>query len=681
MFGIVSDRARHPIASQHAPILNALLAATVFSGVVSTALACTPTPGHPCLKIVPVFPPANVIGLRSSSTGKLKGWVDLHTHPMANLAFGGKLIAGGPDVGSLLPADRQCHHMVRATSEKQALGRDNPIHGGLGLDNPCGDMWRSIFIPNLEKNLYGAVEHAGAFGYSDHNAHIARSFEDWPVWNDLTHQKMYVDWIHRAWQGGLRVMVALTVNNKTLADLVRGTGETLPDDDKRSTDVQIREIKKFVDRHKFMQIAETPDELHRIVSEGKLAVIIGTEIDHIGDFDSAPNNIGTAKGVAPTLKQVEAEILRLHTEGVRYIFPIHLLDNAFGGSAAYVNLFDVSNKLEDGHPYNLVCASPHDKITYRYDRDPSVVMALYAFAKRGKIIGHINRPSGCKFGEKNGLGLTKLGKKAILYMMSIGMMIDVDHMSQKAVNDTLELAQGHVGFLYPTYDQIIGRGFQPYPLFSGHNVLRGTCFRADQQAIRTAEGYSGRYKCESSERQLTAWQYKILGRIHGMAGVGTANLNAKDWLTAYNRVIHAMTEGLPGNCRVKGGGGCFPHTGGSIIGGFGTDTNGLAMGIPPRPGSNIVYNASFPQERDPQTGKTWNYNYHRCGSVTIRRDLHEKICGGVANYGMLWDFLKDVQTLPGGKNMISHFDEGAQYFYDTWEIIRNDKGNIHLANP
>jgi hypothetical protein len=34
----------------------------------------------------------------------LWGWVDLHTHPMSNLAFGGKLFHGGVDVGS--PAAR-----------------------------------------------------------------------------------------------------------------------------------------------------------------------------------------------------------------------------------------------------------------------------------------------------------------------------------------------------------------------------------------------------------------------------------------------------------------------------------------------------------------------------------------------------------------------------------------------
>ena len=42
-------------------------------------------------------------------TEMLSGWVDLHTHPMVNLAFAGKLIHGGVDEGSLLPTDTSCN--------------------------------------------------------------------------------------------------------------------------------------------------------------------------------------------------------------------------------------------------------------------------------------------------------------------------------------------------------------------------------------------------------------------------------------------------------------------------------------------------------------------------------------------------------------------------------------------
>jgi len=70
----------------------------------------------------------------------LSGWVDLHPHPMINLAFAGKLIHGGVDEGSLLPADTSCNPHIRATSIAHALSDDRPSHGGWNLVQfPCGD--------------------------------------------------------------------------------------------------------------------------------------------------------------------------------------------------------------------------------------------------------------------------------------------------------------------------------------------------------------------------------------------------------------------------------------------------------------------------------------------------------------------------------------------------------------
>ncbi|MGE5321290.1 MAG: hypothetical protein ACM3SW_00405, partial [Actinomycetota bacterium] len=132
--------------------------------------------------------------LLPDASGRLRGFVDLHTHPMANLGFGGKLLYGGVDVGSLLPADPDCHHNVRATSEQQALGHDKSTHGGHDFfSNPCGDELRKAVIHGLQSGLHGADESEDAYGYP--------TFAEWPVWNDLTHQKMWVEWIRRAYYG------------------------------------------------------------------------------------------------------------------------------------------------------------------------------------------------------------------------------------------------------------------------------------------------------------------------------------------------------------------------------------------------------------------------------------------------------------------------------------------------
>ena len=51
---------------------------------------------------------------------------------------------------------------------------------------------------------------------------------------------MWFEWIKRERDGGLRVMVALATNNKTLADAVQGPGDDLPTNDKASADLQIQ---------------------------------------------------------------------------------------------------------------------------------------------------------------------------------------------------------------------------------------------------------------------------------------------------------------------------------------------------------------------------------------------------------------------------------------------------------
>jgi hypothetical protein len=583
----------------------------------------------------------------------LYGFVDLHTHPLSNLGFGGKLVYGGADIGSLLPADPDCNHNVRATSEQQALGHDKSTHGGVNflnpLDNPCGDFLREIVIHSVQTGLKGANQDGDAKGYPD--------FDKWPVWNDLTHQKMWIEWIRRAHQGGLRVMVALAHNNKTLGDMVAGPGD-YPTDDKWSADKQIGEIRDFVMRHvDFMEVARSSADVHRIVSANKLAVIIGIEVDHIGNFPAAGVPVLGPPPPPPRDADVIAEIDRLYGEDVRYIFPIHLLDNAFGGSAAYMNLFNVSNLREDGHSYALVCASADDNIGYSYNNDDlDFTNILGQLAKTGVAVASISYPP-CQWGQKNSLGLTPSGVVAIKQMMRRGMLIDIDHMSQAAADQMLALATEF-----------------NYPVNSGHNGLRGALGCGSQ-----------------NERALRADQYAKIGSLHGMAGVGSGGLTSQQWLKLYSQVIQSMG-------------------GGSIVAGFGTDTNGLTLGMPPRPGAAgrpasqvpgpqyqlyvqcalsckitplitscvndcatqfphayitepgsldaVQYNQAFPRSTD--GNHVWDYN----------RD-------GVAHYGMLWDFLQDVRTLQGGSTMVdNNFMYGADYFFHTWQIAEAKAANV-----
>ncbi len=468
---------------------------------------------------------------------ELEGWIDLHAHPMTNLGFGGKLIHGGPDVGSLLPADAGCNHNVRARSMAQALGEDNSTHGGWGLDNGCGDDIRKAVIDNLQSSKHAAVTPDRARGAAD--------FSTWPKWDDITHQKMWIDWVRRAHWGGQRVMVALATHNQTLAAALSGPGDG-PTDDKASGDLQIGEMKALVDRHRdFMEVALTAADLRRIVSAGKLAVVLGVELDAIGNFHG--------KNPAPTNAAVAAEISRLYDKGVRYIFPIHVIDNRFGGTAAYEGAFNTSNYREFGDFWRLGCSPTGDRINFRYS--PDGFDAAVAVVKATKLGIDIARnpptPPNCPAGSGhvNSRGLTTLGQFALKEMMKRGMLIDIDHMSQLAANRALSIAEA-----------VPSGG---YPLNSGHNEPRG----------------SG-----GSENSRTPDQVARIAALKGVFGMGIEDLGPDGFIRNYRTVLPQMNNrGI----------------------GFGTDINGLVKGARPRTGT-VRYDSSFPKSS--LGSKQWDYN-------------------------------------------------------------------------
>jgi microsomal dipeptidase-like Zn-dependent dipeptidase len=476
--------------------------------------------------------------LLMSSKQALRGWVDMHTHPMAHLSFSGKLIHGGTDVGSLLPTDSQGKKNIRARNIAQALCQDNCTHGGWGFDNQCGDYIRQQVIDNLQKECEAAITPDSARGAPD--------FEHWPKWNDITHQKMWVEWIERAYWSGLRVMIALAVHNQTLAAAVGGPGDG-PMDDKGSADLQIKEIKTFVNRHSdFMELAYSPQDLRKIVKNYKIAVILGVEIDAFGNFH---------KGTNPTPNMIKDEILYLYDQGIRYIFPIHVIDNKLGGAAVYQSAFNISNYREYGDFFTLQCSSPVDNITYKHVNSSFDLAAAFVKVSKLGIDPFRNPPDppSCNngTGHMNEKGLTLLGESAIKEMMKLGMMIDIDHMSQKSANRALEIAKA-----------IPDGG---YPLNSGHNGPR-----------RAKKPYNTEYQRTDSQLQ----DIEMLG---GMLGLGTADIRASTFIENYYLVKNA-TE--------------------NIGIGIGTDTNGMAK--MPRPGTrDLRYGKNFPKSKT--LAKEWDY--------------------------------------------------------------------------
>jgi len=564
----------------------------------------------------------------------LSGWVDLHTHPMVNLAFGGKLIHGGVDVGSLLPADNACNKGVRATAIDHALGDDRPSHGGWNLLTfPCGDDLRQLLIHEFQQGNAALTTASPARGFPD--------FLDWPKWNDITHQKMWFEWIRRARDGGLRVMVALATNNKTLADAmsggspITGTADGATDD-KSSANLQLAEMEAFVKRHPdFMEIAYGSADIQRIVQANKIAVVLGVEVDNLGNFTSSP--VATLPPAAARLL-VAAEIQRLYDAGARYIFPIHVLDNAFGGTAIYEHGFNVSNLRESGHYWDIECADVSDDITHTYqlgtDVLENILKSTVSLIKLGiDPFRHPGAPPVCpgglpgkSGGHRNALGLTPVGVMAVEEMMRRGMIIDIDHMSQKAADATLTIAESF-----------------GYPVVSGHTGIRGLAG-------------------SDAENARTPAQMARISRLHGMFGLGSDGASASGWARLYQSAMRNMGYLNPDTTKAT-------YENGAVS--FGTDLNGLVKGPQPGGGNRVQYGPAFPMSSSVM--KSWNYNTE-----------------GVAHYGMLPDFLMDVRTAPSdgyvtggapvgvaGDELVGHhLFRSANYFWQMWARIEARKANV-----
>lgn len=522
-------------------VLTVLCTTAVLAGSSATEaqvkVAPQPQPNNKLAK-PPLVPSPTLRVIAPPPAPGLSGWVDLHAHPMTHLGFGGKLIHGAPDVGSIIPADANCQQRVKATSLNHALGPDNSTHGGWGaFDNGCGDDIRKAVIDQLQASKGAVVTPDRAGGAPD--------FQHWPKWDDITHQKMWIDWIRRAHFGGLRVMVSLATHNSTLAAAVSGPGDG-PTDDKASGDLQVVEMIELVQRNRdFMEIAKSSADLRRIVKAGKLAVVLGVELDAIGNFHG--------KHRAPSLAEVKAEIVRLQNLGVRYIFPVHVIDNHFSGTAAYEGAFNLSNYRESGSFWSLACSPRADNVNFRYAADGfDAAVALVKATKLGIDIAR-NPPTppscGAGSGHMNTRGLTPLGEQVLKEMMKLGMLIDIDHMSQKAANRALTVAEA-----------VSGGG---YPLNSGHNGYRGT---------------------GGSENSRTAEQLQRLAALKGVFGVGIEEQDPDSFIREFLAVSSRMR-----NAGV----------------GLGTDLNGLVKGAKPKAGS-LTYSSSFPKLK---TGnKTWDYN-------------------------------------------------------------------------
>ncbi|MDW8065425.1 MAG: membrane dipeptidase, partial [Anaerolineae bacterium] len=347
------------------------------------------------------------------------GWAELHAHPAAHLAFGNAgFFHGSPGLG--LRDSDPLRDMPRCSPDK---------HAGFDEDT-VRHYTRKLLIGNFD-NLTGVF----------HDAEGPDSFSSWPSARSLTHQQMHITMIRRAYDAGLRLMIASAVENQVIGRVWSEIGFNLggnrlrdpdPNYEFQSAVRQLDYIKRMAAANSdWMQVVYTPEEARQAIRAGKLAIILGVEMDFLP-------------------ADLLVRLIREH--GVRSVIPIHLADNPFfGGAAVYEDAFNTVNwYLNGGRFFEVVeDGSLNFKLGY-----PSSLGGGTAGAIEPKEMPFGSEPGrtyqSTRFGHKNARGIQEA---AILTLMQEGILLDVAHMSERSMAQTLELARR---FGYPVINSHSG---------------------------------------------------------------------------------------------------------------------------------------------------------------------------------------------------------------------------------
>lgn len=556
-------------------------------------------PDTTCLELPPPTPVPGGTGTLSSAE-PLEGFADIHIHEMGNLGFGGSILWGGShgDPAKVLgpiPAEMRRGH------------------------NATQDCFDGHYL----RCLLSPREH-GEDGYE--------SFGTWPSREKQTHQQAYVDWLHRAYLGGMRLMVMLAVNSEDsfgrgenhipIVGGVRFQKVHAPhrsSNDMEALEWQVREAYRLqaeIDEQSggqgkgWYRIVRDPDEASQVVADRKLAVILGSELQHLLNCDVDRPRC--------TKAHIVEGLNRLEGMGVNYVFPIHHKLNQYGGPTQF-------QPLNSGRKY--VC---------------------HAAAQ------------GC-----SKVGLTRRGTILVKELMSRGMLVDTEHMSWRAFDATMKIAEE-----------------RDYPVMAGH--------------VSTFDLGVGE---QQTEQWRTTEQLNRVLAVGGVIGiipevktgeyspsadgplrVPIACGGASDWANAYLYIRGLASQALE-------------HNPGVIA--LGSDWNGFAHWPAPRFGKDackprhvrsgeaihqaapVKYPIELPRELLPAPaalggtrtlpvydwmGRRWNYNDE-----------------GMQHVGLTPDFVQDLRQMGLTVADLEPFYRSARGNVDTWKKARarTYKGNRH----
>jgi hypothetical protein len=240
------------------------------------------------------------------------------------------------------------------------------------------------------------------------------------------------------------------------------------------------------------------------------------------------------------------------------------------------------------------------------------------------------------------MGLTNPAQ--LLQLMYSHVLLDIAHMGETSSQETIALASAH----------------NNYPLMYSHGGLRDDSPNCAPQA----DGPLGKAS-DITERSLGISQAQQLAALSGMIGLGTSGLThnsspVDQWLSAYRQALQLMASangGLPRGVT------------------FGTDMNGLSpqIAFDTQPTTYPITVASTTSP-PPGVATPGLPAFAKMGNQNVLYDFQKD---GIANYGMLPDFIQALSQRPNAFPVIKALYSTAEDVIETWEAAEN----VLVINP
>jgi hypothetical protein len=343
--------------------------------------------------------------------GEVSGIVEGHMHWMAFQNFGGNFNCGAP------------WHPYGIT---RALPDCSEVEGPQGAAAPIQNTF-----------TYG----------NPAQPHDTRGYPQLTEWSKdhLTYTGTYHRWVERVWKAGLRLMVMGVNENRVLCELQANRKYDCNEmNSMRRGFKAIRELQDYVDAQAggpgkgFFQIVTDPFEARRVISQGRMAVVL--EIETSEPFDC----INWEKPTCDKA-QIDRQLDEMYRLGVRSSLLLNKFDNPLTGvrfdSGAASYLINAGNKVSAGTFWSVRTCGKGELQDNEISQPNQQAASFLDTTFSGLGVPSGTLPAYPPPPHCNRRGLTELGRHVVKRMMDLGMIVNPDHMSQAAVDDTLTLLE------------------------------------------------------------------------------------------------------------------------------------------------------------------------------------------------------------------------------------------------